>query len=66
MADVPQGKALEELRRQRDEKRMQEKEKAAPTTKTTMGEGKLGFKKGGYVRAADGVVQRGKTRGKMV
>ena len=27
---------------------------------------KLGFKKGGYVKAADGCAQRGKTRGKMV
>lgn len=28
--------------------------------------GKIGFKKGGYVRAADGIAKRGKTRGKFV
>lgn len=38
-------------------------EKAAPTTRTEMN--KI-FKKGGYVSAADGCVQRGKTRGRMV
>ena len=62
----PQGKALEELRRQRDQKRMETQEEKAPTTKTNMGEGKLKFKGGGYVRAADGIAQRGKTKGRMV
>lgn len=38
-------------------------EKAAPTTRTEMG--KI-FKKGGYVSAADGCAQRGKTKGRMV
>ena len=28
--------------------------------------GSVGYKAGGYVRAADGCVKRGKTRGKMV
>jgi len=43
-----------------------EQEKKAPTTATTMGEGKLKFKKGGYVRAADGIAQRGKTKGRLI
>ena len=37
--------------------------KTAPTTRSTMG---LLLKSGGYVRAADGIAKRGKTRGKMV
>ena len=35
----------------------------APTSKTEMGRR---FAKGGYVRAADGIAKRGKTRGKLV
>lgn len=45
------------------------KEAKAPTTATTMGKKKGGcvkMAKGGYVKAADGCAQRGKTRGKMV
>ena len=45
------------------------KEAKAPTTATTMGKKKGGcvkMAKGGYVRAADGCAQRGKTRGRMV
>ena len=34
----------------------------APTTKTTMGRM---YRAGGYVRAADGIASKGKTRGKM-
>lgn len=34
----------------------------APTTKTTMGRM---YRNGGYVRAADGIATKGKTRGKM-
>lgn len=34
----------------------------APTTKTTMGRI---FQKGGYVRSADGIATKGKTRGRM-
>ena len=48
---------------------MRRKEDMAPTTKTEMGKKKGGcvkMAKGGYVRAADGCAQRGKTRGKMV
>jgi len=63
MNDEPKGKALEDLRRQRDEQRQMKKEAAAPTTKTEMGKV---FKKGGYVRAADGIAQRGKTKGRIV
>ena len=48
---------------------MRAKEDKAPTTKTEIGKKKGGcvkMAKGGYVRAADGCAQRGKTRGKMV
>ena len=39
------------------------KEEAAPTTKTETG--KI-FKKGGFVRAADGIAKKGKTKGRIV
>lgn len=48
---------------------MRAKEEKAPTTKTEIGKKKGGcvkMAKGGYVRAADGIAQRGKTRGRMV
>lgn len=49
---------------------LREKEDKAPTTRSTMGEGKLRlFRAGGSVsasRRADGCAQRGKTRGKMI
>ena len=48
------------------DRQTRKKEEKAPTTATTMGEGKLKFKKGGYVRAADGIAQRGKTKGRIV
>ena len=38
----------------------------APTTKSGMGEGKLEFRSGGYVKSADGCAKRGKTKAKMV
>lgn len=38
-------------------------EEKAPTTKTEMGKP---FKKGGFVRAADGCAQRGKTKGRVI
>lgn len=48
-------------------------EKAAEPTKLPgkpekkkFGEGTTNYKKGGYVRAADGIAQRGKTKGRMV
>lgn len=47
--EVPTGSALEDLRRQRDEKKQFDAESKAKTTKTTMGEGKLKFKKGGAI-----------------
>lgn len=43
----------------RDAKMMREAEKSYEAGRTT-------FAKGGYVKAADGCAQRGKTRGKMV
>lgn len=66
MNDQPTGKALEDFRRQREEQRRKKAEAQAETTRTTMGEGKLKFKKGGYVKAADGCAQRGKTKGRMI
>ena len=47
-----------------EDKKMQEKIKQAPTTKTEMGKP---FAKGGSASArADGIAQRGKTRGTIV
>jgi hypothetical protein len=63
--EVPTGSALEDLRRQRDEKKQFDAESKAKTTKTTMGEGKLKFKKGGAIRGG-GCEQRGKTKGRFV
>jgi len=57
-----QQQALDDAR----DKERRKKEEKAPTTATTMGEGKLKFKKGGYVRAADGIAQRGKTKGRLI
>jgi hypothetical protein len=52
-------KMLEEVQDEED----REKTDAAPTTKTEMGQK---FSKGGSVSSrADGIAQRGKTRGKM-
>jgi hypothetical protein len=52
-------KMLEEVQDDKD----REKTDAAPTTKTEMGQK---FSKGGSVSSrADGIAQRGKTRGKM-
>ena len=58
-APVPQS-AIQEAQ----DKKMQDKAKQAPTTKTDMG--KM-FAKGGTASSrADGIAQRGKTRGKMI
>lgn len=63
----PQGKALDDLRRQREEQRQQqESEKAYEKARTYPETPVIKKAKGGYVRAADGCVQRGKTKGKMV
>jgi len=49
---------------------LREKEAKAPTTRSTMGEGKLRlFRAGGSVsasRRADGCAQRGKTKGRII
>lgn len=42
--------------------RDREAARKAPTTKTTMGRV---FQKGGYVRSADGIASKGKTRGRI-
>jgi hypothetical protein len=59
-APVPQSAVQEAA-----DKKMQEKIKAAPTTKTEMGKP---FAKGGMTasRRADGIAQRGKTRGTLI
>lgn len=46
------------LEQAKDAKMMREAEKAYEASRTT-------FKSGGYVRAADGIAKKGKTRGKM-
>jgi hypothetical protein len=63
-------KMTEEERRRREQalrNAMQDKMNAAgdtaPTTKTTMGQK---FAAGGYVRAADGCVRKGHTKGRMI
>jgi hypothetical protein len=68
--DVKPGEEITPADRKRGEEAMIEEEQrkyreagdTAPTTKTDMG--KM-FANGGYVKAADGIAQRGKTRGKM-
>lgn len=58
-----QKQSMEEAK----DEEMRKKMKAAPTTKTEMGEG---FAKGGKVssasKRADGCAQRGKTKGRMI
>ena len=52
------------------DQRLREKEAKAPTTRSTMGEGRPRlFSAGGSVsasRRADGIARKGKTRGKMI
>lgn len=59
---VPTPAERAEMERVKREADRMKAEKATPTTKTTMGER---FVKGGYVRSADGIAQRGKTKGRM-
>lgn len=59
--DTPVKLTPEERQALQDEQN-RKKAEAAATTKTEMGKA---FKKGGFVRSADGCAQRGKTRGKM-
>lgn len=54
---------LEELQQQRRERQQRKAADMAPTTKTEMGKR---YAKGGYVRSADGIAQRGKTRGRVM
>lgn len=56
-------KESNETQEYRDRKLKAEEDKRMRTTRDAM---KDGFRKGGYVRAADGCAKRGKTRGKMV
>jgi hypothetical protein len=60
----------EQTRQEFQDKRQREMESKAPTTRSTMGEGKLKpFRAGGAVsasRRADGAAQRGKTRGRVI
>ena len=79
MSDQPTGKALEDLRRQRDEQRLMKAEKEAydrarayPETPKSPEPVKVERKaKGGSVkssasRRADGIASRGKTKGRMI
>ena len=70
--DQMKQRALQAYRQQQMDQMQQNAPTTAPTTRTTMGEGfKKGGKvkkmaKGGFVKAADGIAQRGKTRGRFV
>ena len=46
--------------------RMKKEDAKSPDTVQAKVNKVVGYKKGGYVRAADGCAQRGKTRGKIV
>jgi len=59
----PSSEKAAQMRQQVEEFRKKRAAEKAPTTKTEMR--KL-FKKGGFVRAADGIAQRGKTKGRMI
>lgn len=76
--EEPTGKALADLRRQRDERQIrieEEKRGGAPTPQRPVNTPKpdrgANYKKGGSVkssasRRADGIAQRGKTRGRLM
>jgi hypothetical protein len=65
----PKMEPMTEQQRLREAQQYEEKTKNVPTTKTKMPEGKLKFATGGSVgsasKRADGIAQRGKTRGKV-
>lgn len=61
MAKKEMSAAEKAAREEQAEKKMQEAtDKAYEASRTTP------YRKGGYVKAADGIAQRGKTRGTMV
>ena len=61
-------RAMEEVRREREREAMgQAYEEAAPRSMGTMrAKGGKVYAGGGYVKAADGCAQRGKTKGRMI
>lgn len=61
--EVPQGKALEDLRRQRDEARQRKAEEKAGAP--TPDSGVAGKAKGGRIRG-QGMEKRGRTKGRFV
>lgn len=67
---TPSPKDLEKMREQAEEDRQQRLSKEAYDKASPLGKSipNLPEKKarGGYVRAADGIAQRGKTRGKLL
>ena len=68
---VPTPAEREKLRRiyedqQKDQREKEGARKAEKGETGTRGAMKSIFKGGGYVRAADGCAQRGKTKGKMI
>lgn len=60
---TPSPEKQRQMKEIADQERMRRAGDTAPTTKTEMGKR---YAKGGYVSAADGCVQRGKTKGRMV
>jgi hypothetical protein len=69
--DIPSPEVAAQMKRDMEYQRMDEMERraaaSAPTTRRTMGQA---FAKGGKVgsasRRADGIAQRGKTKGKLI
>ncbi len=55
--------AQQQAIQEQQDRKIREKEEKAPTTKTEMYKG---FKSGGFVKSADGVAQRGKTKGRII
>lgn len=62
---VEKGPSKQSLQEAEDE-RIRRLEEKAPTTKTEMGKKKGGVIKSSASRRADGIAQRGKTRGRVV
>lgn len=68
---VPTAAEREKLARTYEAQKQQRQEnegakKAAAGETGSRGEMKKAYKKGGYVRSADGIAQRGKTKGRMI
>lgn len=64
MADKKPPEYEQEMQRRQDAKAKEAYDKASPIGKSIPE--KKTFKKGGFVRSADGVARKGKTKGRMV